>query len=94
MRVDIYARGALQEKSALVRGLQAAAASAIRRGSAEGSGAAAGSMEGSQRAIIGDLSRKVADLGRQLAQARRQQYLAEVRSLTSQAHQGCAVTSL
>ncbi len=90
---DTHAQCALQEKSALVKGLQAAAASAIRRGSAEGSGAAAGSMEGSQRAIIGDLSRKVADLSRQLAQARRQQYLAEVRSLTSQAYQRCLVTA-
>ena len=89
---NTHARGALQEKAALVKGLQAAAASAIRRGSAEGGGAAAGSMEGSQRAVIGDLSRKVADLSRQLAQARRQQYLAEVCSLTTQADQRSSMT--
>ena len=89
---NTHARGALQEKAALVKGLQAAAASAIRRGSAEGGGAAAGSMEGSQRAIIGDLSRKVADLSRQLAHARRQQYLAEVPPLPFDIYQRCAVT--
>ena len=83
MRMDTHVRGALQEKTALAKGLQAAAASAMRRGSAEGAGA--GSMEGSQRAVIGDLSRKVADRTRHLAHARRQQYLAEVCSLASQA---------
>ena len=84
MRVDTNARVAVQEKTALAKGLQAAAASALRRGSPEG--AVPGSMEGSQRAVIGDLSRKVADLSRQLAHARRQQYLAEVCCLTSQAY--------
>ena len=70
----------LQEKTALVKGLQAAATAAIRRASEEGSQAGAGgaaSMEGSQRAVIRDLSRKVSQLCQQLADARRQQHLAQ-----------------
>jgi len=66
-----------QEKTALVKSLQAAAAAAIRRASEDGRGAAAGSMDGSQRAIIRDLSQKVSDLCRELADAKRQQHLAQ-----------------
>ena len=91
MRVDTHVQGAMQEKTALAKGLQAAAASAVRRGSPEGM--AAGSMDGSQRAVIGDLSRKVADLSRQLAHARRKQYLAEVCPLSSEACPRCALTA-
>ena len=70
----------LQEKTALVKGLQAAATAAIRRASEEGGQAGAGSaasMEGSQRAVIRDLSRKVSQLCRELADARRQQHMAQ-----------------
>ena len=67
----------LQEKTALVKSLQAAAAAAIRRASEEGGSARSGSMDGSQRAIIRDLSQKVSDLCRELADARRQQHLAQ-----------------
>lgn len=66
-----------QEKTALVKSLQAAAAAAIRRASEDGRGPAAGSMDGSQRAIIRDLSQKVSDLCRELADAKRQQHLAQ-----------------
>lgn len=60
-----------------MKSLQAAAAAAIRRASEDGGGSAAGSMDASQRAIIQDLSRKVSDLCRELADARRQQHLAQ-----------------
>ncbi len=60
-----------------MKSLQAAAAAAIRRASEEGGGARSGSMDGSQRAIIRDLSQKVSDLCRELADARRQQHIAQ-----------------
>lgn len=70
-----------------MKSLQAAAAAAIRRATGDGNGsssttggtaAAAGNvMEGSQRAVIRDLSQKVSDLCRHLADARRQQHLAQ-----------------
>ena len=77
----------LQEKTALVKGLQAAATAAIRRAGEEGGQAGAGSaasMEGSQRAVIRDLSRKVSELCRELADARRQQHLAQAGHLSKQ----------
>ena len=67
----------MQEKTALTKSLQAAAAAAIRRASEEGGGAATGAMDASQRAIIRDLSCKVSDLCRDLADARRQHHLAQ-----------------
>ena len=60
-----------------MKSLQAAAAAAIRRASEEGGSSARGSMDGSQRAIIRDLSQKVSDLCRELADARRQQHMAQ-----------------
>ena len=60
-----------------MKSLQAAAAAAIRRAGEEGGSSARGSMDGSQRAIIRDLSQKVSDLCRELADARRQQHLAQ-----------------